>query len=371
MEFKIAKELFNDDRIWELCESIDGLRFLKLRSLRKLHLEKLFELASVEPTASKFPDMLREAYETNALNDKIIDQAIAQIYKPERANRRRQEPELINQLYRLEVFDWGGLHQNSLEKTIVDNYIKKIRDYNRLAESIENELHSSMRGYVLCSWYNHWTSIIIEDIFRDHPAVLPAVGSIKKIDFFVNGIPFDLKVTYFPEGYIKACRKQNKQRPELTLLKKWARKHSVPFSIDASDSHLLKDLWTKANDHPSIDGQTLLSEFCSFRKRMMDNAKDDPSDLIKWLYQNQGVRRFDASNRLFLILIDSSNFFDSWKLKRARPLLESRVKTYLDAVPPKPGRFLEFFWGNTCYSVLSDAIIITKPDSEYKTTFPN
>ena len=85
--------------------------------------------------------------------------------------RREREPELVSQLYRLQAFDWGGLHQNSLEKTIVDNYVKKITSYESLTEKIENELHNSMRGYVLCSWYNHWTSIIIEDVFRDHPNV--------------------------------------------------------------------------------------------------------------------------------------------------------------------------------------------------------
>ena len=46
-----------------------------------------------------------------------------------------------------------------------------------------------MRGYVLCSWYNHWTSIVIEDVFRDHPAVLPAIGQVKKIDFFATMFP--------------------------------------------------------------------------------------------------------------------------------------------------------------------------------------
>ena len=59
---------------------------------------------------------------------------------------------------------------------------------------------------MVCSWYNHWTSIIIEDIFKDHANVLPAVGLVKKIDFFVRDVPFDLKVTYLPEGYLKEKR---------------------------------------------------------------------------------------------------------------------------------------------------------------------
>jgi hypothetical protein len=32
-----------------------------------------------------------------------------------------------------------------------------------------------------------------------------------------------------------------------------------------------------------------------------------------------------ASNRLFLILVDRRNYFDSWKLKRAKQLLITRI----------------------------------------------
>jgi len=365
MEFDTAMALFSDDCVRELAESDDGLRFLKLRSLsRREHLETLFEVASITPQASSARGMFKEAFETIAVDQEIINETISQIYASERKERRAKEPELVNQLYRLDVFDWGGLHQNSLEKTIVDNYVKKIRDYDHLSQSIENELHNSMRGYVLCPWYNHWTSILIEDIFRDHAAVLPAVGLIKKIDFFLNGVPFDLKVTYFPEGYIKDCRRENNQRPELTLLRQWARRNRVPFSTDLPDSRLLSDLWNKASDDPSDDGQQVLVELNTFRQKLIQDGQVNPSNLIRWLYENQGVRRFDASNRLFLVLIDSSNFFESWKLKRAKPLLDSEITRFLDNVSSSPGRSLKFTWEGSTYTVVSDAIIITKPQGQ-------
>jgi hypothetical protein len=40
--------------------------------------------------------------------------------------------------------------------------------------------------------------------------------------------------------------------------------------------------------------------------------------------------RFDASNRLFIILIDINNFEESWKLKRNTKLLTSKIVEYLD-----------------------------------------
>ena len=109
--------------------------------------------------------MFKEAFEKPAIDSARIDELIRGTYERERAIRREREPELVSQLYRMQAFDWGGLHQNSLEKTIVDNYVKKITSFDLLTDKIDNELHNSLRGYVLCSWYNHWTSIIIEDVF--------------------------------------------------------------------------------------------------------------------------------------------------------------------------------------------------------------
>ena len=371
MDFDKAKELFDSDHIQELASTTEGLRFLKLRSLsRKEHLITLFERASIAPKSNSAQGLFREAFQHEAVDTTIIEGAISQIYNLDRKEREETEQELVNQLYRLDVFDWGGLHQNNLERTIVDNYIKTTRDYDQLSQSIENELHHSMRGYVLCSWYNHWTSIIIEDIFRDHPSVLPAVGLVKRIDFFVKDIPFDLKVTYLPEGYIKYSRRRLKLRPELTLLKRWARGAKVPFTQEYPDAQLLPDLWKKADDHPSTDSRMLLDDLVGFRLETISNVKADPLDLIRWLYENQGERRFDASNRLFLVLVDQSDFFGSWKLKRAKPLLHSAVSLYLDAVSlyldnvsSVPGRALEFKWRDSNYSVISDAIVVTKPQS--------
>jgi hypothetical protein len=261
----------------------------------------------------------------------------------------------------MEVFDWGGLHQNSLEKTIVDNYVKKIRSYDTLEQKIENELHHSMRGFVLCQWYNHWTSIIIEDIFKRHALVLPAVGLVKKIDFFIRQVPFDLKVTYFPEGFIAERRKHAELRPELTLLKQVARRVMVHFDEALADAKLLEDLWKKLRDHPAREAQRAVSDLHAYRMRLIEESKATPLPLITWLYENQGFRRFDSSNRLFLVLVDQSNFFESWKLKRAKPLLEAEITRYLDETPPVPGKQITFSWEGRSYASRSDVLFVLPP----------
>lgn len=365
MQFAQAQVMFKDNKIRDLAKTPEGFRFLILRSLsRKEYLEKLFSIAGISPTHTGIKAMLEEAFNSKSLDIISIYEAIYKIYEQERSERREREEELISELYKMQVFDWGGLHQNSLEKTIVNSYIKKISNYDNLLHKIDNDLHKSMRGYVECSWYNHWTSIIIEDIFKDHSAVLPAVGLIKKIDFFINGVPFDLKVTYLPEGFVKDQRRLNNRRSELTLLKQSARKHRIHFDEGMPDNQLLEDLWIKHRDHPSGESQSLVSDLESYRVDLIAKSQADATDLIRWLYENQGSRRFDASNRLFLILVDRSNFFQSWKLKRAKPLLHQRIFRYLDGLGRDSGQQLDFNWEGTSYTVVSDVVFIVHPEAD-------
>ena len=358
LTFAQAVSLFKDDRLNELCADAEGIRFLKLRSLsRTAHLERLFQVAGVAKPDVGSRQLFEVAFNAG-INAATVEACIREIYREEREQRLANESELVNQLYRVQEFNWGGLHQNSLEKTIVDNYVKKITDYEALCRCVENELLTSLRGYVLCSWYNHWTSIIIEDIFKDHANVLPAVGLVKKIDFFVRDVPFDLKVTYLPEGYLKEKRQAATLRPELTLLKRAARTHGLPISDDLADAALLQDLWAKVSDHPSAECKQLIVELVNFRNTLVTEIEADSGGLIRWLYENQGDRRFDASNRLFLVLVDQRNYFDSWKLKRAKPLMEAKIRSYLDGCGNNPGRRVEFDWKGERYSTVSDVLVV-------------
>ncbi len=300
----------------------------------------------------------QQIYDSN-LSDEAIDRSILDLYELGRSERRKTEERLLNELYKINTFDWGGLHQNSLEKTIVNNYVKKIDSYGDLNNAIENKLQVSMRAYVLASWYNHWSSIIIENIFKDNSKVIPAVGLIKKIDFFINDKPFDLKVTYLPEGYVKDRRKLYGLKPELTLLKRMCRNLSISFEQASSGAVLSSDLWQKLDDRPEADARGLIKELREFRGVVLDEATATPEYLMRWLYENQGTRRFDASNRLFLILVDRSDFFGSWKLKRAKALIQKEVTRHLGAVDDF-GAELSFTWESEEYIVDSGAIFVIK-----------
>ena len=361
MEFSKAEQLFRVEKISMLAKSKMGRKFLKLRSLaRKEHLLRLFDEHGLRYLSTRSRDMFREAYESRLTEDDI-DHIINLIDAEQRTDRQKIRNHLICELYKLRSFDWGGLHQNSLEKTIVDNYVKKIRHYDVLQEKIDGELHGSLRGYVMCSWYNHWTSILIEDIFREHPSVVPAIGQVKKIDFFVGRTPFDLKVTYMPEGFVAQKRKEEGFRPEITLLKRQAREDQIPFENSLGTAKLLEDLWLKIRDAPSVTAQELVEELGEFRRNLVDQVAYDQRELIKWLYENQGTRRFDASNRIFLVLIDPANYFASWKLKRAFPLLGKRIGEELDRAADEFGAHIKFRWEDSTYEATSKLILIRKP----------
>lgn len=358
MKFSEAESLYAKDEINTLAGSVGGRRFLILRSLsRTAPLEKLAQNAGVDVTATGKSNLLKAVYDSGvSIGD--VEAFVRSAFLEERKTRTAEEPKLISELYKMQEFNWGGLHQNSLDKTIVNNYVKKVRDFDRLNYHIENELLNSMRGYARCSWYNHWTSIIIEDIFKEHPAVLPAIGLVKKIDFFIHDVPFDLKVTYLPEGYIKDKRKAASLKPELTVLKKFARDNGIPFEKESPASEVLAHLWTMIADSPAGDAKALAVELRDFRQNLIDELVTNPNDLIVWLYENQGERRFDAANRLFLVLVNHANFFESWKLKRNRAVMADAVTKYLDKSNSSVGRAIDFVWEKNVHSTRADVIVV-------------
>lgn len=358
LTFENANNKYKADAITELSQSDEGRRFLLLRSLSRAgHLKSLADATGIDVSDIGSRDLFPTLYKA-AISIKQIETNVKTIYKAERATRAANEATLINELYKMKEFDWGGLHQNSLEKTIVDNYVKKIQSYETLNERIENELFHSMKGYVRCSWYNHWTSIVIEDIFKEHKNVLPSVGLVKKIDFFVRDVPFDLKVTYLPEGYVKDHRKQQGLRPELTLLKQAARARKLEIDKELSDGNLLEHLWNVVADQPDDKAKDLVNELRKVRLLMVDEIETNPTVLITWLYENQGERRFDASNRLFLVLVNEDNFFQSWQLKRNRALLVKDIGTYLNTVPTNAGKVIDFSWEGKTYTTTADVIVV-------------
>ena len=180
---------------------------------------------------------------------------------------------IVSELSEFSSFEWGGDYQGSLEKSLVKKYIKEGKDLINNSQNILNETIN----YLKASKYNYLCSKLTENLFYNHSSVVPTINKIKDVDFFIGNQFLDLKQTILPKGY-------------LDILKK--------------------------------EGTLNLSNIIS-------NIKENPTLLIKWLYENQGEMRFSSENRLFMIFIDKNEYDKSWKLKSDKEKLELKINNFL------------------------------------------
>ncbi len=359
-DFNVLRKLYDDNKFVELLRHPNGIFWLKLRSISRAEQMRQFcQQIQFDTELFQGRQLFEQVY-NHKPDNQALENFIRKWFQQERAERQKNENYIISQLYQMKEFDWGGLYQNSLEQTIVDNYIKRIQNWDELNSAIDNEIHVSMKGYVQCSWYNHWSSILIEDIFKDHPSVLPAMGLVKKVDFFIHNFPFDLKVTNFPDGYMEILRRAEGLRPELTLLKAFCRQQGIWFDNGKPASVLFSELLSKVTEHPSQVAQEFIADFNATRMRLLQQTIENPESLKIWLYENQGVRRFDASNRFFLVLVNANDFDKSWKLKRNKDLLAKSIHSHLDEMNPNTMENLrvEFQWQNENYETYADMLFV-------------
>ena len=154
---------------------------------------------------------------------------------------------LKNDLYKVHHYAWGGDQNNSLDKYLVSRYVKVISNYDDLLNK-QNEIADNAWNYVQTSWYNNWTSYLIESLFKRHKNVISAVGEIKSVDFFLNNYPIDLKVTFFPNQYMEEKLKVKLGKRELTWLKQRAKDAGISVDRTQTDSQQLYTLSEKLSE---------------------------------------------------------------------------------------------------------------------------
>lgn len=202
------------------------------------------------------------------------------------------DEDLIKELYKVKEFSWGVV-QGQLDQKIQAEYVRKIVRYDDLINNVKARLHGDVTSYVICTWYNHWTTVLIEEHISQHPKVIPTLSPIKGIDIFVDSQPFDLKITYLPREY---------------------------------------------------------------------NAQDaikNPKNLAIWMYENQGAQRFGADNRLFVVLSDTKNPEESWKLKRNFDLVFSKIDEFLNKEKVSSVDEIVFSFAHKTYTAISKVLLIS------------
>ncbi len=366
-KFNYWKQLYESQKLSEFNTNNIGLLWLKTKSIIRKELIAEFIKANnitLKATAlgKQFAELFALLCKDATHSHQILDAFIRQKNANQVAELNTEQ--LVSELYKLKNFDWGGDYQNSLDKYLVSKYVKTHKSYDILVSKFATEINMAVQGYVLNSWYNHWSSLLIEHIFKSHPLVLPTVGKIKSIDFFINNIPFDLKVTYLPAEYIKSKRKEKGLPVELTFLKNKAREAKITFDKEAKDTDIYYEIAEKMKDRNDDFCTNVLTTLKNEKLEILKDAQENPKILAKWLYENQGEMRFGAENRLFLVLVDTEDFNNSWKLKRNLDLLKPMIMNYLDSFTNKKVDDLLMFFSYEGkpqkFTVLTDIIFVIK-----------
>jgi len=180
--------------------STKEVRNLKLSTIP---LEKLRNFAESigQNDSGSATDIIKRLIDIQNIDSKI-DAFIKQEYSLRIKERKDliNDVDLIKELHKVKDFSWGVV-QGQLDQKIQAEYVRKIVRYDDLISNVKARLHNDITSYVICTWYNHWTTVLIEEHISQHPRVIPTLKNIKGIDIFMDGQPFDLKTTYLPRDY--------------------------------------------------------------------------------------------------------------------------------------------------------------------------
>lgn len=351
---------FRSQNLYAFNHDTNGLLWLKVRAVcRGRQIEQFIAENNIILTVTKIAEQNIELFEKlegmlNAMQ--LLDNYLKVKNHNWYDAMGIDETKLKADLYKVQHYAWGGDQNNSLDKHLVSRYVKVISNYDDLV-SKQTAIADNAWNYVQASWYNNWTSYLIESLFKRHKKVISAVGEIKSVDFFVDDNPIDLKVTFFSNQYMDEKLKDKLGKKELTWLKQKAKKAGITIENTLSESQQMYTLSEKLSEIGCTD---ILHELKSKRKEVVADAQANTMELITWLYANQGEMRFGAENRLFVILVDTIDMSQSWKMKRAFSLIEPKINDYLNNFNENSLKEINFTFKKDSYKSLADAIFVVK-----------
>ena len=351
---------FRAQNLYAFNNNENALLYLKVRAVcRGKQIKQFIDKNGIVLTSTRINDQFAELF--SVMEKAPNGMEMLDTYLRDRNNEWYHtmgvdEEKLKSGLRQINNYEWGGDQENSLDQYLVRRYIKVISDLDEL-RSKADAIATNAWNFVQTSWYNNWTSYLIESIFKKHRRVLSAVGEIKSVDFFIDNKPVDLKVTYFPGAYLQGKLKEVLGNSELTWLKHKAKTFGILPDKNLSDSEQYNFLREEIENHGH---QEVIEQLTQLRKQIVDDARKDSEGLMKWLYENQSPRLFGAENRLFVVLVDSTDMDQSWKMKRAFSLIEKEVKAYLDNFTDTSLKKIDFTFKKQNYSSLADVIFVVK-----------
>lgn len=252
--------------------SREEVYFSKLKTLPKEALQELCKSEGID-LKGKVAELINRLF-SHKISESVIEKYIKAEYRKKRHAERDSKgithSIIGRELNKVQSHVWGMV-QGKMDGYIQSNFVRKYYIYNDFLKAVEHQGYPAMQSYCLCTWYNHWSTVVLEDLIAEHPKVVPTVKKVKNVDFFWLGQPWDLKNTNLPKEWFK-------------------------------DGHTFND------------------------------AIKNPVLAAKYLYELQGPERFGANNRLFLIIEDTMNPKETWKLKRDFSLIKKSIDNFFNKV---------------------------------------
>ena len=180
-----------------------------------------------------------------------------------------------------------------------NNYNDKLSNFiykmNSLEEClIEIERTGVNKEYALHRWYNYMTSIRCEYIFCEYGAVHDQDKYNHDVDIYINGVPFDVKLTVYP-----------------------AKLFHRPYNL---------------------------------------STREGKNALIKWYYANQSQQnRKQMLNRLYVVC-DAPSSYENMVMKSNFELMRERISEYMKRVQKEGINEIRIQDGGNEYQLKSDIV---------------
>lgn len=359
-EFEKWDHEFRNQNLNAFNGNFYGLLWLKVRAIcRSKQLRQFIEENKIDLTATKVSEQNIELFDilkkrSDAMS--ILDTFLQCLNHEWYIAKGVDIEQLKEDLYKIQYYAWGGDQNNSLDRYFISRYVKVISNYHEL-QNRQTEIGVNAWNYVQNSWFNNWTSFVIESLFKRNQRVISAVGEIKSVDFFIDDYPLDLKVTFFPSQFMEEKLKEIFGKSSISWLKYKCKKEGIYCDKNSSVTQQFYILSEKIKD-AKITG--ILNELEDARRQVIEEAQRNPVELMKWLYENQGEMRFGAENRIYLILADIKDLSQSWKMKRAFSIIEPKVNQYIANFSSTSLKTIKFEFKKNVYTALSDILFIVK-----------
>lgn len=135
----------------------------------------------------------------NDLLDKVIEYIHLNRDKSIWYTDPKEIQEQLKELKTLPLFSKSFNPTNSINRAIFD----KVQNAHSVEElnTVVAEVAKIAADTMYKMYFETQTTRIIEDIFNSHKKVTPTLIDEKGVDFFIDRVPLDLKITHIPSGF--------------------------------------------------------------------------------------------------------------------------------------------------------------------------